>query len=139
MSSARLRFAVIVGTFFSRPGSIAEMFSQIDSTWNALDVLFRNTGVAGPRTLAWAADPHAARVWCFTPGALRTSINATGWQNPTRQQDLIAKIAMGRVGELGNVAGAALVRASDVAGYVTGTGVFIEHGMAADPASSRGG
>ena len=91
------------------------------------------------KTLAQEAGPFGVRVLCLAPGAIRTAINAAVWQDPDGQQDLISKIAIGRVGEPEDVAGMAVVLASDVANYVTGTSVFVDGGMTDYPAFSHGG
>ena len=91
------------------------------------------------KTLAQEAGAHGVRVLCIAPGAIRTAINAEVWQDAAGQQDLISKIAIGRVGEPQDVAGMAVVLASEVAGYVTGTSVFIDGGMTDYPAFSHGG
>jgi NAD(P)-dependent dehydrogenase (short-subunit alcohol dehydrogenase family) len=91
------------------------------------------------KTMAQEAGPYGVRVLCIAPGAIRTPINAAAWQDAAGMQDLISKIAIGRVGEPQDVAGMAVVLASDVAGYVTGSTVFIDGGMTDYPAFSHGG
>jgi hypothetical protein len=91
------------------------------------------------KTLAQEAGAYGVRVLCIAPGAIRTAINAEVWQDAAGQQDLISKIAIGRVGEPQDMAGMAVVLASDVAGYVTGTSVFVDGGMTDYPAFSHGG
>lgn len=91
------------------------------------------------KTLAQEAGEFGVRVLCIAPGAIKTPINATVWQDAAGQQDLISKIAIGRVGEPGDVAGMAVVLASEVASYVTGTSIFIDGGMTDYPAFSHGG
>jgi NAD(P)-dependent dehydrogenase (short-subunit alcohol dehydrogenase family) len=91
------------------------------------------------KTLAQEAGPFGVRVLCIAPGAIRTSINADVWQNAASREDLIGKIAMGRVGEPEDIAGMAVVLASDIARYVTGTSVFVDGGMTDYPAFEHGG
>jgi glucose 1-dehydrogenase len=91
------------------------------------------------KTLAQEAGPYGVRVLCIAPGAIRTAINADVWQDAAGQQDLISKIAIGRVGEPEDVAGMAVVLASDVARYVTGSSVFVDGGMPDYPAFGHGG
>jgi glucose 1-dehydrogenase len=91
------------------------------------------------KTLAQEAGPHGVRVLCIAPGAVRTAINADVWQDPAGQQDLLSKIALGRVGEPQDIARLAVVLASDVAGYVTGTSLFVDGGMTDYPAFAHGG
>jgi glucose 1-dehydrogenase len=91
------------------------------------------------KTLAQEAGAYGVRVLCIAPGAIRTPINAEVWRDAAGEQDLISKIAIGRLGEPEDVAGMAVVLASDVAGYVTGTSVFVDGGMTDYPAFSHGG
>ncbi|HTP38416.1 MAG TPA: SDR family oxidoreductase [Steroidobacteraceae bacterium] len=91
------------------------------------------------KTLAQEAGPFGVRVLCIAPGAIRTPINASVWQDPEGARDLLSKIALGRVGEPQDIAGLAVVLCSEVAGYVTGTSVFVDGGMTDYPAFMHGG
>ena len=91
------------------------------------------------KSLAQEAAPHGIRVLCIAPGAIRTPINQDVWKNPKSYQDLLQKIPMHRIGELDDVAGMAVVLASDIASYVTATTVFIDGGMTAYPGFAHGG
>jgi NAD(P)-dependent dehydrogenase (short-subunit alcohol dehydrogenase family) len=91
------------------------------------------------KTLAQEAGAYGVRVLCIAPGAIRTPINAAVWQDAAGQQDLVSKIAIGRVGEPHEVAAMAVVLASEVASYVTGSSVFVDGGMTDYPAFSHGG
>jgi NAD(P)-dependent dehydrogenase (short-subunit alcohol dehydrogenase family) len=91
------------------------------------------------KTLAQEAAPHGVRVLSIAPGAIRTPINQTVWQDPAGYKDLLAKIPLGRVGEPEDVANMAVVLASDVAGYMTGTTVFVDGGMTDYPDFAHGG
>jgi NAD(P)-dependent dehydrogenase (short-subunit alcohol dehydrogenase family) len=91
------------------------------------------------KTLAQEAGAYGVRVLCIAPGAIRTPINADVWQDAAGKQDLISKIAIGRVGEPQDIAGMAVLLASDVAGYVTGSSVFVDGGMIDYPAFAHGG
>jgi NAD(P)-dependent dehydrogenase (short-subunit alcohol dehydrogenase family) len=91
------------------------------------------------KTLAQEAGPRGVRVVSIAPGAIRTSINAAVWKTPAGQADLLTKIALGRVGEPEDVARLAVVLASDIASYVTGTTVFVDGGMTDYPAFEHGG
>jgi glucose 1-dehydrogenase len=91
------------------------------------------------KTLAQEAGPHNVRVVSIAPGAVRTPINRAVWEDPQGYKDLIEKIPLGRIGEPADIAGMAVVLASDVAGYVTGTTVFVDGGMTDYPAFAHGG
>jgi NAD(P)-dependent dehydrogenase (short-subunit alcohol dehydrogenase family) len=91
------------------------------------------------KTLGQEAGPHGVRVLCIAPGAIATSINADVWQDPAGLKDLLQKIPMRRIGKPEDIAGMAVVLASDVAGYVTATTVFVDGGMTDYPGFMHGG
>jgi NAD(P)-dependent dehydrogenase (short-subunit alcohol dehydrogenase family) len=91
------------------------------------------------KTLAQEAAPHGVRVLSIAPGAIRTQINSAVWQDPAGYKDLLSKIPLGRVGTPEDIAGMAVVLASDIAGYMTGTTVFVDGGMTDYPEFAHGG
>ncbi len=91
------------------------------------------------RTLSQEAAPHGVRVLALAPGAIKTSINRSVWSDPATAQDLLAKIPANRIGEVSDVANMAVVLVSDIAGYVTGTTVFVDGGMTDYPDFAHGG
>jgi len=91
------------------------------------------------KTMAQEGGEYGVRVLCIAPGAIRTPINADVWKDPAGAQDLLSKIALGRVGEATDIAGMAVMLASDVSSYVTGTSVFVDGGMTDYPAFIHGG
>jgi NAD(P)-dependent dehydrogenase (short-subunit alcohol dehydrogenase family) len=91
------------------------------------------------RTLALEAAPYGVRVLCVAPGAIKTPINRDVWSNPDSARDLLSKIPMGRIGTPEEVAALVAMLASDQAGYVTGTTVFVDGGMTEYPAFAHGG
>jgi NAD(P)-dependent dehydrogenase (short-subunit alcohol dehydrogenase family) len=91
------------------------------------------------KTMAQEAACHGVRVLCIAPGAIRTAINAEVWSSAAGKSDLLSKIPLGRVGDVEDVAGLALVLASDRASYMTGTTVFVDGGMMDYPEFRHGG
>ena len=91
------------------------------------------------KTLAQESGAYGVRVLCIAPGAIRTPINASVWQDPAGRKDLLSKIPLGRVGEPHEVAALAVVLASDIGAYVTGTSVFVDGGMTDYPDFGHGG
>jgi glucose 1-dehydrogenase len=91
------------------------------------------------KTLAQEAGPFGVRVLCIAPGAIATPINANVWQDPAGLKDLLTKIPLGRIGKPEDIAGMAVVLASDVAGYITATTVFVDGGMTDYPGFMHGG
>lgn len=91
------------------------------------------------KTLAQEAAPSAVRVLAVAPGAIQTPINRDVWGDPAQLADLLTKIPMGRLGTVDDVARMVAVLVSDVAGYVTGTTLFVDGGMTLYPSFTRGG
>ena len=91
------------------------------------------------KTLAQEVAEHNIRVLALAPGAIRTPINASVWQDPSSLQDLDEKIAMGRLGEPEEIAQVAAFLVSDLASYMTGTTVCVDGGMLIYPNFRRGG
>lgn len=91
------------------------------------------------QTLAQEAAPHGVRVLALAPGAVQTPINRPVWSDPVQRADLLRKIPMGRLGRPEEIASMAAVLVSDVAGYVTGTTVFVDGGMTLYPSFMHGG
>jgi len=91
------------------------------------------------KTLAQEAAPQGVRVLALAPGAIQTPINQDVWSDPTRRADLLAKIPMNRMGQPEEIAHMAVVLVSDIAGYMTGTTVFVDGGMTLYASFMRGG
>jgi NAD(P)-dependent dehydrogenase (short-subunit alcohol dehydrogenase family) len=91
------------------------------------------------KTLAQEAGPYNVRVLSIAPGAIATPINADVWQDPAGLKDLLTKVPIGRIGKPEDIAGMAVVLASDVANYVTATTVFVDGGMTDYPGFMHGG
>jgi glucose 1-dehydrogenase len=91
------------------------------------------------KTLAQEAAPFGIRVLALAPGAIRTPINASVWQDPAGMKDLLEKIPLGRIGETADVASVAVFLVSPAASYVTARTVFVDGGMTDFPDFARGG
>jgi NAD(P)-dependent dehydrogenase (short-subunit alcohol dehydrogenase family) len=91
------------------------------------------------KTLAQEAGSYGVRVLSIAPGAIATPINANVWENPAGLKDLLTKIPLGRIGKPEDIAGMAVVLASDAASYVTATTVFVDGGMTDYPGFMHGG
>jgi glucose 1-dehydrogenase len=91
------------------------------------------------QTLAQEAAPYGVRVLALGPGAIKTPINRSVWDDPDSLKDLLEKIPLNRIGETDDVARMVVVLVSDVASYVTGRTVFVDGGMTDYPDFSHGG
>lgn len=85
------------------------------------------------KTMAQEFARHRIRVNAISPGAIRTDINRNSWETPEAEQELLRLIPYGRVGEIEDVAKAAVWLASDESDYVTGTTLYVDGGMTLFP------
>lgn len=85
------------------------------------------------RSLAQEVGERHIRVNAIAPGAIRTAINEQVTQDAARARRLLELIPYGRVGEVQDVANAAVWLASDFADYLHGTTLFIDGGMSLYP------
>jgi glucose 1-dehydrogenase len=91
------------------------------------------------RTMAQEAGPHGVRVLSVAPGAVATPINASVLDDADWKEDLLNKVSLKRVGQPEDVSATVLFLASDYAGYITGTTVFVDGGMTDYPSFAHGG
>lgn len=90
------------------------------------------TGIVGlTRTLALEWAERGVTVNAICPGPFATDMNKPLLNDPEKYKAFIAKVPMGRWGELHEVAGAALFLASGASSYVTGTTLFVDGGWTA--------
>jgi len=91
------------------------------------------------QTLAQEAAPYGVRVLAVGPGAVKTPINKSVWDNQKTLNDLLEKIPLNRLGTPDEIAKMVVVLVSDAASYVTGRTIFIDGGMTEYPDFSHGG
>jgi glucose 1-dehydrogenase len=91
------------------------------------------------RTIAQELGPKQIRVNAIAPGAIKTPINREVWSDPHGRAKMLELIPYGRIGEVDDVAKAALWLASDDSDYVHGTTLFVDGGMMLYPGFATGG
>ena len=91
------------------------------------------------QTVAQELAGQRVRVNAIAPGAIKTAINESVWSDPKQNEALLSLIPYGRLGEVDDVANAALWLASDDSDYVTGTTLFIDGGMTLYPSFIHNG
>jgi glucose 1-dehydrogenase len=85
-------------------------------------------------SLAQELSHQRIRVNAVAPGAIRTSINRSAWENEESLRNLLKLIPYGRLGEPEDIARLVLWLASDLSDYVVGTTIFADGGMSLYPA-----
>jgi len=89
-------------------------------------------GVLGlTRVLALESADKGVTVNAICPGPFATEMNRSLLDDPEKYNAFVAKVPMGRWGELHEIAGAALFLASDASSFVTGSALFVDGGWTA--------
>jgi len=83
------------------------------------------------RVLALEWAPHGITVNAILPGPFATEMNLPILADPTVYQSFVAKIPLGRWGELEEIQGIALFLASDASSFVTGAAIAVDGGITA--------
>jgi NAD(P)-dependent dehydrogenase (short-subunit alcohol dehydrogenase family) len=83
------------------------------------------------RTLALEWAPLGITVNCIQPGPFATEMNQALLDNPKVYQEFIARIPLGRWGNLNEIGGLVVFLASDASSYITGAGIAIDGGWTA--------
>ena len=81
------------------------------------------------RTLAQEWGPWGIRVNAIAPGFFRTRMNEFLFQDPSWVSRLVARVALGRPGRPGDLAGAVIFFASAASDYVTGQVLYVDGGF----------
>lgn len=86
-------------------------------------------GMAKSMAIEWGE--LGIRINTICPTFIRTPLTAATLDNPERAAWVNEKIKLGRVGEVGDIMGAALYLASDASSMVTGTHLIVDGGWTA--------
>ena len=91
------------------------------------------------KTMAQELAQHKIRVNSISPGAIKTPINTAAWDTPEAEKALLKLIPYYRVGEVEDIARAAVWLASDHSDYVNGATLYVDGGMTLYPEFREGG
>ena len=90
------------------------------------------------QTIAQELAPHKIRVNSIAPGAIKTPINKAARDTPEAEAKLLTLIPAKRVGDVTDIAKAAVWLASDDSDYVNGETLFVDGGMTLYPGATGG-
>jgi NAD(P)-dependent dehydrogenase (short-subunit alcohol dehydrogenase family) len=68
------------------------------------------------------------RVNCIAPSIIRTDMARALWENPETYRMAVSTYPLGRIGEVGEVAGAAVFLAAPAGRFITGQTIVIDGG-----------
>jgi NAD(P)-dependent dehydrogenase (short-subunit alcohol dehydrogenase family) len=80
------------------------------------------------RNLAIECGRHNIRMNAIAPGVIRTDFAKALYEDPQAEAGLRRVVPLGRIGEAGEIAGAAIFLASKASSYVTGQSIVVDGG-----------
>ncbi len=130
-STFRLCRGVMRGMMKARWGRIVNISSVVGATGNPGQGNYAasKAGMVGmSKSLAAEVASRGITVNCVAPGFITTAM--TDKLNDEQKGRILTQVPAGRMGEVGEIAAAVLYLASPEAGYVTGTTLHVNGGMA---------
>jgi len=91
------------------------------------------------KSIAQEVAPDRIRVNALSPGAVRTPINESAWNNKHAYNSLMTLVPYKRIGEPDEIGRAAVWLCSDDSDYITGTTLYVDGGMTLYPGFETGG
>ncbi|QQA41250.1 3-oxoacyl-ACP reductase FabG [Pelagovum pacificum] len=130
-STMRLCKSVVRPMMKSRWGRIVNISSIVGATGNPGQANYAaaKAGMVGmSKSIAYEVATRGITVNCVAPGFIETAM--TDKLNDDQKQSILGQIPTGRMGTPAEIAAAVLYLASPEAGYVTGTTLHVNGGMA---------
>jgi NAD(P)-dependent dehydrogenase (short-subunit alcohol dehydrogenase family) len=118
-----------------RPGSIINVSSQMGHVGAARRTVYcaSKHAVEGfTKAMAIELAPHNIRVNSLGPTFLETPMTRPFFQNQGFREEVLAKIKLGRLGQLEEVTGAIVFLASDASSLMTGSALVLDGGWTAE-------
>jgi NAD(P)-dependent dehydrogenase (short-subunit alcohol dehydrogenase family) len=116
-------------------GSIINMSSQMGHVGGPTRTVYCATKHAMEgftKAMAIELAPHQIRVNTLAPTFIETPMTRPFFQNETFRKDTLARIKLGRLGQLEDLTGAIVFLASDASALMTGTSLVIDGGWTAE-------
>jgi NAD(P)-dependent dehydrogenase (short-subunit alcohol dehydrogenase family) len=116
------------------PGSIINISSQMGHVGGPKRTVYCATKHAiegATKAMAWELGPRGIRVNSICPTFIETPMTAGFLADPDFMDFVTSRIALGRIGQVEDVMGAALFLASDASALVTGSALVVDGGWTA--------
>ena len=116
------------------PGSIVMMSSQMGHVGGANRSIYcasKHALEGMSKALALELGPHGIRINTVCPTFIDTPMTHDWLVAPAFRDQVLGKIALGRVGQVEDVMGAALFLAGDAAALITGSALMVDGGWTA--------
>ena len=118
-----------------RSGSIINMSSQMGHVGGPTRTVYCATKHAMEgftKAMAIELAPHKIRVNTLAPTFIETPMTRPFFQNEAFRKDTLARIKLGRLGQLEDLTGAIVFLASDASALMTGTSLVLDGGWTAE-------
>jgi len=117
-----------------RPGSIINMSSQMGQVGGQRRTVYcasKHAMEGFTKAMALDLAPHGIRVNTICPTFIETPMTKPFFQDSTFLGETLAKIPLGRLGQVEDVVGAVIYLASNASGLVTGSALKVDGGWTA--------
>jgi NAD(P)-dependent dehydrogenase (short-subunit alcohol dehydrogenase family) len=118
-----------------RGGSIINMSSQMGHVGGATRTVYcasKHAMEGFTKAMAIELAPHKIRVNTLAPTFIETPMTRPFFENEAFRKDVLAKIKLGRLGQLEDLTGAIVFLASDASALMTGTSLVLDGGWTAE-------
>ena len=117
------------------PGSIINISSQMGHVGAARRTVYcasKHAMEGFTKAMAIELAPHAIRVNSLGPTFLETPMTKPFFENKAFRDEVLSKIKLGRLGQLGELTGAIVFLASDASSLMTGSALVLDGGWTAE-------
>jgi NAD(P)-dependent dehydrogenase (short-subunit alcohol dehydrogenase family) len=131
MAQAVARRLVAAG----RPGSIINISSQMGHVGGARRSVYcasKHAMEGFTKAMAIELAPHKIRVNTLGPTFVETPLTRPFFENEAFRKDVLAKIKLGRLGQVEDLTGAIVFLASDASALMTGAALVVDGGWTAE-------
>jgi NAD(P)-dependent dehydrogenase (short-subunit alcohol dehydrogenase family) len=118
-----------------QPGSIVNISSQMGHVGAARRTVYcasKHAMEGFTKAMAIELAPHNIRVNSLGPTFLETPLTRPFFENAAFKAEVLSKIKLGRLGQLGDITGAIVFLASDASSLMTGSALVVDGGWTAE-------